>query len=50
MWEKLLGFLGLRAQARVGGLSASEANKAAAIALALEEAQKKAAAEAAAKK
>lgn len=41
-WETFLKFVGLRAQARVGGASASEANQAAAVAVAVEEAQKKA--------
>ena len=50
MWEKLLKFLGMRAQARVTGASASEANQAAVVAVALEEVAKKAEAEAAAKK
>lgn len=49
IWETLLKFIGLRAQARVAGASAAEANAAAATAVAAEEIQKKAD-EAAAKK
>lgn len=49
MWEKLLKFLGMRAQARVAGASASEANQAAAVAVALDEVAKKAEQEAAKK-
>ena len=42
MWEKLLKFLGFRAQARLSGASAAESNQAAAVAVALEEVTKKA--------
>jgi len=49
MWEKLLMFLGMRQQARLGGLSSKEANKAAAEAVAMQELMKKAEQEAAKK-
>lgn len=42
IWETLLKFIGMRAQARVSGASAQEANAAAATAIVLEEVQKKA--------
>lgn len=42
-WQKLLQFIGLREQARAAGLGAKEANKAAGIGMALEEAAKQAA-------
>ena len=50
MWQAILKFLGFRAQARAVGADAKDANKAAGIGVALEELQKKADAEAAAKK
>ena len=50
MWQTLLKFLGFRAQARMAGVDAKEANKAAGAAVVLEELQKKADAEAAKKK
>jgi len=42
IWETLLKFIGLRAQARVTGASVQEANAAAATAVVLDEVQKKA--------
>lgn len=45
-WQKLLQFIGMREQARAAGLGSKEANKTAAIGLALDEAAKQAAKEA----
>ena len=50
MWQALLKFLGFRAQARMAGADTKDANKVAAAAVALEELQKKADAEAAKEK
>lgn len=50
MWEAILKFLGFRAPARAVGADAKDANKAAGIGVLMDEVQKKADAEAAAKK
>lgn len=50
MWDAILRFLGFRAQARAAGASAKDSNKAAGTAVLIEELQKKAEAEKAAKK
>jgi len=48
-WDSFLKFVGFRTQARAAGATSAEANKAAATMVALEEIQKKAAADAAKK-
>lgn len=42
-WQTLLKFIGFRAQAKAAGADTRDANKAAAIAVAVEEVEKKAA-------